>query len=60
MTQGFPSDAADDAVQANITSTGHSNLPAGPAVVHDGYTSVYTVRCGGVPGAARSALTVKE
>ena len=46
MTQGFPSDAADDAVQADIVSAGYAELPtepAGPAVVHDGYSSVYTV-----------------
>jgi hypothetical protein len=46
MTQGFPSSTADNAVQASITSAGYSTLPtepAGPAVVHDGYSSVYTV-----------------
>jgi hypothetical protein len=46
MTQGFPSDAADAAVQANITSADYDLIPAepaGPAVVHDGYSSVYTV-----------------
>jgi hypothetical protein len=46
MTQGFPSATAEAAVQANITSADYSELPtepAGPAVVHDGYTSVYTV-----------------
>ncbi|MGH3167123.1 MAG: arabinofuranosidase catalytic domain-containing protein, partial [Trebonia sp.] len=46
MTQGFPSDAADAAVQASITSADYGELPAepaGPAVVHDGYSSVYTV-----------------
>jgi Alpha-L-arabinofuranosidase B, catalytic len=46
MTKGFPSHAADKAVQANITAAGYRELPAepaGPAVVHDGYSSVYTV-----------------
>jgi Alpha-L-arabinofuranosidase B, catalytic len=46
MTSGYPSDAADNAVQANITAAGYSELPAataGPAVVHDQYTSVYTL-----------------
>jgi hypothetical protein len=59
MTEGYPTDDADNAVQANIVAagyagnsssggnpTGGSELPAsaaGPAVVHDGYSSVYTV-----------------
>jgi hypothetical protein len=46
MTQGFPSDTADAAVQASITAADYSDLsaePAGQAVVHDGYSSVYTV-----------------
>jgi hypothetical protein len=46
MTSGYPSDAADNAVQANIVAAGYSALPAptaGPAVIHDQYTSVYTV-----------------
>jgi len=46
MTSGYPSDTADSAVQANIVAAGYSELPAataGPAVVHDQYTSVYTV-----------------
>jgi hypothetical protein len=49
MTQGFPSDAADAAVQASIVSADYSLLPtepAGPSMVHDGYTSVYTVDSG--------------
>jgi hypothetical protein len=52
MTAGYPSDTADNAVQANIVaakyggnSGGSSTAPtaAGQAVVHDGYSSVYTV-----------------
>jgi Alpha-L-arabinofuranosidase B, catalytic len=46
MTQGFPSAATESAVQASIVSADYSQLPAataGPAVVHDGYSSVYTV-----------------
>jgi hypothetical protein len=59
MTAGYPSSAADAAVQANIVaagyagdsagsagstgSTGASAGTAGQAVLHDGYTSVYTV-----------------
>jgi hypothetical protein len=46
MTQGFPSNAANAAVQASITSASYNMLPtepAGPAVVLDGYSSVYTV-----------------
>jgi Alpha-L-arabinofuranosidase B, catalytic len=54
MTQGYPSDAADDAVQAGVVSAGYAgnsggraltapDAAAGPAVVHDGYSSVYTV-----------------
>ncbi len=54
MTAGFPSDAADAAVQANIVAAGYSGSTnptatataasaAGQAVVHDGYSSVYTV-----------------
>jgi len=57
MTQGYPSDAADNAAQANIVSAGYagnsagsvggqtgSAIPtAGQAVLHDKYTSVYTV-----------------
>jgi hypothetical protein len=46
MTSGFPSQTADNAVQASITSADYGLLPtepAGPAVVHDGYSSVYTV-----------------
>jgi hypothetical protein len=54
MTQGFPSDAADAAVQAGIVSAGYAGYTggatgsggtaaAGPAVVHSGYSSVYTV-----------------
>jgi hypothetical protein len=46
MTSGFPSQTAENAVQASITAAGYSLLPtepAGPAVVHDGYSSVYTV-----------------
>jgi hypothetical protein len=74
MTQGFPSDAADAAVQANIVSAGYAGnsgsapggggsgsgsdvMPsaAGPAVVHtagatglaaSGFSSVYTVDAG--------------
>jgi hypothetical protein len=46
MTQGFPSAAAEAAVQTSIVSAGYGLLPAepaGPAVVHDGYSSVFTV-----------------
>ena len=53
MTQGYPSDAADATVQANIVAAGYggnSSPPAGaaasaagPAVVHQGYSSVFTV-----------------
>ena len=52
MTDGVPSDAADAAVQANIVSAGYAgnsggattpSSAAGPAVVHDGYSSVYSV-----------------
>src|SRR6266568_3684630 len=56
MTAGYPSERADYAVQANIVaadyagnSAGHSVSgnsaagTAGQAVLHDGYTSVYTV-----------------
>jgi hypothetical protein len=55
MTAGYPSDAADAAVQANIVAAGYSGntnpastvaasaSAAGQAVVHDGYSSVYTV-----------------
>ena len=46
MTQGVPTPAAETAVQASIVSAGYSQVPsepAGPAVVHDGYDSVYTV-----------------
>ncbi|HEY4459342.1 MAG TPA: arabinofuranosidase catalytic domain-containing protein, partial [Pseudonocardiaceae bacterium] len=51
MTDGYPSDAADNAVQANIVAAKYSgnsggvstsNSAAGAAVVHDGYASVYT------------------
>jgi hypothetical protein len=52
MTTGFPSQAANAAVQANIVAAGYGGnsdpvtaVPsaAGPAVVHQGYSSVYTV-----------------
>ena len=53
MTVGYPTDAADAAVQANIVAAGYSGSTnpvaseapsaAGQAVVHDGYSSVYTV-----------------
>jgi hypothetical protein len=46
MTEGFPSQTAENAVQASITAAGYSDLPAEPAgqaVVHDGYSSVYSV-----------------
>jgi len=53
MTAGFPGQAANSAVQANIVAAGYagSTSPvasaaastAGQAVVHDGYSSVYTV-----------------
>jgi Alpha-L-arabinofuranosidase B, catalytic len=65
MTSGYPSSAADAAVQANIVAAGYAGNSAGPggppsppsppsptgasagtagqAVLHDGYTSVYTV-----------------
>ncbi|MCW2930054.1 MAG: xlnA 3 [Actinomycetia bacterium] len=59
MTAGYPSDAADNAVQASIVAAGYAGNSAGSsasspsgnsaagtagqAVLHDGYTSVYTV-----------------
>ncbi|NUR03481.1 MAG: hypothetical protein HOY79_45295 [Streptomyces sp.] len=52
MTAGYPSDAADAAIQADIVSAGYAGnsggagyppSAAGQAVVHDGYASVYTV-----------------
>jgi lysophospholipase L1-like esterase len=52
MTAGYPSDTADNAVQANIVAAKYGGksggtttapTPAGPAVTHDGYSSVYTV-----------------
>ena len=52
MTSGYPTDAADNAVQANIVSVGYDGnsggaatpvSAAGPAVLHDGYSSVYSV-----------------
>jgi hypothetical protein len=55
LTAGYPSDAADSAVQANIVAAGYggnsggvhagdsSPAAAGQAVIHDGYSSVYTV-----------------
>jgi hypothetical protein len=53
MTAGYPTDATDAAVQANIVAAGYSGntnpvaseapSAAGQAVVHDGYSSVYTV-----------------
>ena len=58
MTAGYPSSAADAAVQANIAAASYAGNSAGPAgtsnsttsagtagqaVLHDGYTSVYTV-----------------
>ncbi|MCS0603501.1 endonuclease/exonuclease/phosphatase family protein [Streptomyces sp. LP11] len=52
MTHGYPGDDADDAVQADIVSAGYagnsagSELPAsaaGQAVVHSGYSSVFSV-----------------
>jgi hypothetical protein len=55
MTDGYPSDGADNAVQGNIVSAGYggnsggvapaapATSAAGAAVVHDGYDSVYTV-----------------
>jgi hypothetical protein len=59
MTAGYPSSAADAAVQANIVAAGYAGNSAGTtgtssstdttagtagqAVLHDGYTSVYTV-----------------
>jgi hypothetical protein len=52
MTAGYPSDAADNAVQANIVAAGYAGnsagvsavaSAAGPAVAHNGYASVYTV-----------------
>jgi hypothetical protein len=51
MTNGYPTAAADAAVQTSIVAAhyaGDSGGPgpaptAGPAVVHDGYSSVYTV-----------------
>ena len=56
MTAGYPTDAADNAVQANIVAAGYAGnsagvnavaSAAGPAVAHDGYASVYTVTSGG-------------
>jgi hypothetical protein len=62
MTAGDPSQAADNAVQANIVAAGYAGttnpapgagtggvMPsaAGAAVVHDGYSSVYTVDADG-------------
>ncbi len=55
MTAGFPSQAANAAVQANIVAAGYggdsdpvSAVPsaAGQAVVHSGYSSVYTADSG--------------
>ena len=54
MTEGFPSNTADAAVQAGIVAADYSGFtggptgtggtaPAGQAVVHSGYSSVYTV-----------------
>jgi len=47
MTSGFPSASTDAAVQASIVSAGSASpagpSAAGPAVVHAGYSSVYTV-----------------
>ena len=54
MTEGFPSNTADAAVQASIVSADYSGATggatgtggttaAGQAVVHSGYSSVYTV-----------------
>jgi hypothetical protein len=52
MTAGVPSQSANAAVQANIVAAGYGGnsnpvtaVPsaAGPAVVHQGYSSVYTV-----------------
>jgi Alpha-L-arabinofuranosidase B, catalytic len=50
MTSGFPSAAASAAVQASIVSAGYAGSSdpaafsaAGPAMVHSGYSSVYTV-----------------
>jgi hypothetical protein len=50
MTQGFPTATAQAAVQASIVSAGYagSSSPSGPsaagqAVIHSGYSSVYTV-----------------
>ncbi|MFJ9250888.1 MULTISPECIES: arabinofuranosidase catalytic domain-containing protein [unclassified Streptomyces] len=57
MTQGYPTDAADNAVQAGIVAAGYDGnsngappapsaaapSAAGQAVVHDGYSSVFTV-----------------
>jgi len=59
MTSGYPSSATDAAVQANIVAAGYAGDSAGTtgtscstvttagtagqAVLHDGYTSVYTV-----------------
>jgi hypothetical protein len=54
MTQGFPSNTADAAVQAGIVSADYAGYTggatgtggtaaAGQAVVHSGYSSVYTV-----------------
>ncbi|WP_240124266.1 arabinofuranosidase catalytic domain-containing protein [Streptomyces sp. MUM 136J] len=53
ITAGYPSDTADDAVQANIVKASYAgnsggsatgaSTSAGQAVIHDGYSSVYTV-----------------
>ena len=54
MTEGFPSNTADAAVQAEIVAADYSGYTGGPtgtggtaaagqAVVHSGYSSVYTV-----------------
>jgi hypothetical protein len=54
MTAGYPTDAAENAVQSNIVAAGYdgnsggtaASAPpsaAGQAVIHDGYSSVYTV-----------------
>jgi len=65
MTAGYPSDAADNAVQAGIVAAGYAGnsagvsavaSAAGPAVAHDGYTSVYTVDAGGEPGVTAGDL----
>jgi hypothetical protein len=55
MTAGFPSQAANAAVQANIVAAGYGGdsdpvsavaSAAGQAVAHSGYSSVYTVDSG--------------